>query len=188
MDENNWKTLAVVSPTPESGKTVVSINLAISISHQPKKTVALVDFDLRRPKVAKYLGIEQSKSMYDYLQGEAKLADIIVNPGMQRLIVIPTVKPIPRPADVLSSSKVEHLIKDLKERYQSRIIIFDLPPVLDADDAMVLLPHIDCVLMVVANGVSTEQEVEDSLHLLPKENLLGVVYNKAEMENKAYYY
>ena len=53
MEENNWRTIAIVSPTPEAGKTVVAINLAISIAQQPKKTAMLVDFDLRKPRVAK---------------------------------------------------------------------------------------------------------------------------------------
>ncbi|MES2502747.1 MAG: protein tyrosine kinase, partial [Pseudomonadota bacterium] len=80
MEENNWRTIAVVSPTPQSGKTLVSINLAISIAHQPQKTAILVDFDLRRPKVAAYLGIHTEKSMNDYLQDKAPLKDVMVNP------------------------------------------------------------------------------------------------------------
>lgn len=188
MEENNWKTLAIVSPTPESGKTLTSINLAISIAHQPQKTVVLVDFDLRRPRVAKYLGINKNVSMNEYIENKVELKDIIVNPSIQRLVILPTMRSITRSSDALSSSKVEELIKELKERYESRIVIFDLPPVLNSDDAMVLLPHIDCVLMVVANGVSTPSEIEDALHLMPKDNLLGIVYNKADEERKAYYY
>lgn len=53
---------------------------------------------------------------------------------------------------------------------------------------MVLLPYVDCILMVVANGVSTSSEIEEALHHLPKDNMLGVVYNKSDEENKAYYY
>lgn len=188
MEENNWRTIAVVSPTPQSGKTLVSINLAISIAHQPQKTAILVDFDLRRPKVAAYLGIHTEKSMNDYLQDKAPLKDIMVNPGIDRLVIAPTMKPVSNSAETLSSNKVSNLIAELRDRYDSRIVIFDCPPVLNSDDAMVLLPQVDCILLVIANGMSTQSEIEETLHHLPKENLLGVVFNKAEIESKTYYY
>ena len=188
MEENNWRTIAVVSPTPQSGKTLVSINLAISIAHQPQKTAILVDFDLRRPKVASYLGIHTEKSMNDYLQDKAPLKDVMVNPGIDRLVIVPTMKPVLKSAETLSSKKVTDLITELRDRYDSRIVIFDCPPVLNSDDAMVLLPQVDCILLVIANGMSTQSEIEETLHHLPKENLLGVVLNKAEIESKTYYY
>jgi protein-tyrosine kinase len=188
MEENNWHTIAVVSPTPESGKTLVSINLAMSIARQPQKTVVLADFDLRKPKVASYLGINTEMSLNDYLENEAKLEDVLVNPGIQRIVILPTMRPTHRASEVLSSSKVSGLIEELKGRYESRVIIFDLPPILSVDDAMVLLPQVDCVLMVIANGVSTQKEIEDSLGLLPKENVVGIIYNMADSENKPYYY
>lgn len=188
MEDNNWKTIAVVSPTPESGKTLVSINLAISIAHQPLKTAILVDFDLRRPRVASYLGVHPEKSINDYLSGSSKIENVIFNPGIPRLVILPTLKPVSKSAEVLSSKKITSLIQELKARYESRIVIFDSPPVLNSDDAMILLQQVDCILLVVANGASTQSEIEETLHHLPKEKLLGVVLNKAELESKAYYY
>lgn len=188
MEENNWRTMAVVSPTPESGKTLVSINLAISIAHQPQKTAILVDFDLRRPKVATYLGIHTEKSMNDYLQNKANISEIMFNPGIPRLVVIPTMRPVNKSSETLSSNKIGGLIQELRTRYDSRIVIFDLPPVLNSDDAMVLLPQVDCVLLVVANGTSKQSEIEETMHHIPKEKLVGVLLNKAETESRAYYY
>ena len=148
----------------------------------------LVDFDLRRPKIGAYLGIPMEKSLNDLLAGTAELADVLVNPDMPRLVLLPTRSPVKNSSETLSSKKIADLIKDLRERYESRIIIFDLPPVLFTDDAIALLPQIDCVLMVVANGMSTRREIEDSLRLLPAENLIGTILNKAEIEPRAYYY
>jgi protein-tyrosine kinase len=188
MEDNNWRTIAIVSPTPESGKTLVAINLAMSIAHQPQKTAILVDFDLRRPKVATYLGLHADKSINDYLQDKAQLKDIMINPSIARLVVMPTMRPVSRSSETLSSKKIANLIQELRDRYDSRIVIFDLPPVLNTDDAMVILPQVDCVLLVVASGMSTESEIEETLHHLPKDKLLGVVFNKADVESKAYYY
>lgn len=188
MEENNWRTLAIVSPTPGSGKTLTSINLAISIAQQPHKTAMLVDFDLRRPRVANYLGLHTEKSLNEFLSGKAELSEVMVNPGIPRLVVLPTQRPVNRSAETLSSSMVANLIKSVKERYKSRVVIFDLPPMLNSDDAMVVLPQIDCILLVVANGMSTETEIEETLHHLPQENLLGVILNKSDTESKGYYY
>ncbi len=188
MEENGWRTLAITSPTPEAGKTVVAINLAMSIAHHTTKTSLLVDFDLRRPKIGNYLGLPMETSLNEVLAGEAPLADAFVNPGVPRLVVLPSRKPMSHSTEVLSSPRVGQLITDLRERYDSRIVIFDLPPLLNTDDAIAVLPKIDCVLMVVANGMNSKKEIEDSLHHLPTANLIGTVLNKAEVEPRNYYY
>lgn len=188
MEDKGWRTLAIVSPTPESGKTLTSINLAISIAQQSQRTAMLVDLDFRRPRVGAYLGLPMPKSLNDYLEGTAELAEVLVNPKLPRLVVLPTARPVNKPSEALSSKKVVNLIQDLRERYESRIVIFDLPPVLTADDAIAILPKIDCALLVVGNGMSSQSEIEETMHLLAGINLLGVVLNKAEVEQRSYYY
>lgn len=188
MEENNWRTLAIISPTPDAGKTVVAINLGISIAQQPHKTAMLVDFDLRRPRLAQYLGLSMQKSLNEYLDGQVTLSDIMVNPEIPRLVALPTNRPVPRSAEILSSPKIESMIKELRDRYDSRIVIFDLPPILSADDAIAVLPNMDCVLMVIGNGMSKPAEIEETIHHLQGTNLLGVVLNKAEVEPRTYHY
>lgn len=188
MDEMDWRTLAIISPTPEAGKTMVAINLAMSIAQKTDKTAMLVDFDLRRPKIGEYLGVPMEKSLNDLLAGTTELADILINPDMPRLVVLATKKAVVKASETLSSKRISDLIKDLRERYESRIVIFDLPPVLVTDDAIALLPQIDCVLMVVANGMSTKRQIEDSVRLVPEGRLLGTVLNKAQIEQNSYYY
>lgn len=188
MEENNWRTIAIVSPTPESGKTVIAINLAISISQLPQKTSMLIDFDLRKPRVASYLGIKTKNSINELLSGDAELPDVMVNPGIPRFTVLPTNEPELKSSEILSSKKIERMITEVKERYESRVVIIDLPPLLSTDDAMVLLPLVDCALLVVGDGMNTESELEDAMRLLSKCNLLGVVLNRAEAEPQSYYY
>lgn len=188
IEENNWRTIAVVSPTPEAGKTVVAINLAISMAQQLQRTTMLVDFDLRRPRVGAYLGLPMKKSLNDFFDGNAPLSEIMVNPEIPRLVILPTRHPVPHSAEMLSSKKVENLVNEIRDRYESRTIIFDLPPILSADDAIALLPKIDCVLLVVGNGMSKPEEIEETLHHLNATNLLGVVLNKADPERNPHYY
>lgn len=187
MEENGWRTLAITSPTPEAGKTVLAINLAMSIAHHTTKTALLVDFDLRRPRVGAYLGLPMEKSLNEYLADEAELQEVLVNPTLPRFVVLPTRKPVPLSTEVLSSPKVSHLIADLRERYSSRIVIADLPPLLSSDDAINVLSKFDCVLLIVANGLNSRKEIEESLHLLGGTNLIGTVLNKAEPQNRSYY-
>lgn len=182
MDEKGWRTLAITSPTVGSGKTVTAINLAISIAHHTQRTAMLVDFDLRRPRVGTYLGVRKTPSLSEVLTGKAQLADAMVNPDMPRLVVLPTSRPVPHAAEVLSSVVVRSMVADLRERYADRIVIFDMPPVMAGDDVMALLPSVDAVLLVVGNGDSTRKEIEESMRHLPPEQLLGVVLNKAEAE------
>lgn len=188
MQENNWNTIAVLSPTPASGKSFVAINLAISIANQPQKTAMLVDFDLRKPRVAKYLGLDCEKSLNDYLDGSAALQDALINPGLPHLVVLPTMRPVSHPAEVLSSARVNVLMQEIAARYESRIIIYDLPPILNADDALIMLKKVDCALLVVGNGMVKETEIEEAMHHIPKDKLLGVVLNKAEVSAEDYYY
>jgi len=87
---------------------------------------------------------------------------------------------VPNASEVLSSAKLGNLVKELRERYSDRVVIFDLPPVLAADDVMTVLPRVDCVLMVVGSGVSTQSEVEEAMSRITRGNLLGVILNKDE--------
>jgi len=188
MKEKGWRTLAITSPTQEAGKSVISINLAMSISQLAGTSALLVDLDLRRPKIGSYLGIPMDKSLNDLLEGTAELPEVLINPDMPRLVVLPTKSPVKKSSEVLASKRMADLVEELRERYSSRVVIFDLPPVLVSDDVIAFLPQIDCVLLVIGNGMSTKREIDNSIRLLPAEKLIGTVLNKAEAENMDYYY
>jgi Mrp family chromosome partitioning ATPase len=82
---------------------------------------------------------------------------------------------------------MSHLVKDIRDRYTSRIIIFDLPPLLHIDDALTFLPQVQSSLLVVEDGVNTPGEIKQCLHLLENSNLLGTVYNKAHRVSQSPY-
>ncbi len=188
MEANGWRTLAITSPTPACGKTVVAINLALSIAKQTDYTALLVDFDLRRPQVAAYLGLPRENDLADYLDGKIELTDVMVNPGVPRFVVLPNRRPMKNSTELLTSRKVKALVEDLRDRYDKRICIFDLPPLKSTDDAIAFLPQVDCVLMVVASGETKPSEVKDCRRQLQSSNLLGVVLNKSTEVAKTYYY
>jgi Mrp family chromosome partitioning ATPase len=149
--------------------------------------VLLVDVDLRRPAIHKYFDFEPDYGLLDYLRGDAELKDLFVNPVFKRLVLLPGRDTTSESSELLSSPRMVNLVKDLKNRYQSRIIIFDLPPLLNVDDAMVFLPNVDSTLLVVENGRNKQSEVQDSMRLLEGTNLIGTVLNKADEEVREYY-
>ncbi len=181
MQENGWKTLAVTSPSMHSGKTLVAINLAMTIAHHPDHHAVLVDFDLRRPSIGAYLGIESGPSLYDVFAGQAELEQAVVDVGMPKLSVIPTERAVPGAAEVLGSARATQLIERIKTTAPGGITVFDLPPVVAVDDVIAVLPKIDCVLMVVANGMSTKREIHESQRHLDRANVIGYVLNKANV-------
>jgi len=89
---------------------------------------------------------------------------------------------------LISSRKMISLIQEIKSRYESRIIIFDLPPLFAADDAMVLMPYADAALLVVEDGKNTSEELQHSMYILEQTNLLGLVLNKSRQPLPTYQY
>lgn len=189
MLKNGWRTMAITSPIPDCGKTMVSINLAMSIAHHTDRTAMLVDFDLRRPTIFKYLGLSSGPTLNDVLSGDASIADSLVNPGLDRFVILPTAMPVKYPSEVLSSRKVTNLISEFRDRYAERIVIFDLPPLLGTDDAMIMLAQVDCVLVVVGNGMVSKTDLAESMRYVDQNKLLGTVLNKVKNpQSKSDYY
>lgn len=180
INENGWRTLAITSPTPYCGKTTVAINLAISIARQPEHSSLLVDFDLRKPKVFSYLGLPRENSLYDCIIGRCTVSEALINPGIPRLGVIGNTRPLRHAAETLSGPDVRDLVVELRRRNDRSIVIFDLPPLLSTDDAIAFLPQVDCVLLVVASGVSTKIDIDECRQVLAPNNLVGIALNKAD--------
>jgi hypothetical protein len=88
---------------------------------------------------------------------------------------------------MLSTPEMRSLIKDLQFDENNRVIIFDLPPILSTDDTIAFLPQVDCVLLVVADGLTKKPELRESLRLLEGSTLLGVVLNKSDVDHRPYY-
>jgi len=179
--ENNWNVLAVTSPGPGEGKTLTAINLAISIAREVDYTVLLVDANLRHPWMLEHFGLEHRKGLTDYLAHDIPISELLIRPTqVEHLVVLPGGQSVSDSAEMLNSPKMAKLVEDMKSRYHSRIIIFDLPPVLTSADALAFSPYVDAALLVVEEGVTRKQDVERAVELLSSTNIVGTVLNKAE--------
>lgn len=179
MRENNWHSLAITSPGENAGKTLTAINLAIAISHDVNQTVLVVDLDLGSPSVSETLGVECEFGVVDYITGKVPLEDVLFSPGFERLVALPGTPQATYSSEILSSPAMLKLKDELENRYESRIIIYDLPPLLRNDDALIFTPMVDANLLVVEDGVSTRDDLQRCLRLLEGSTLMGTILNKA---------
>jgi protein-tyrosine kinase len=187
LEAAKYTTLGIVSANKGDGKTVTAINLAVSFAMNVDKTVLLVDADLRSPRIHQYFGLRASPGLQDYLLADVPLSNCLVHPTIDRLVVLPAGDPLPASSEVLSSPKMIELVKEVKARYPGRIVIYDLPPLLGSDDAIAFLQHVDCALLVVADGITPERDIVQAVSLLDGRELIGTVLNKSKRAPRTYY-
>tara|TARA_R110002153_G_scaffold18021_5_gene63277 strand:- start:112243 stop:113073 length:831 start_codon:yes stop_codon:yes gene_type:complete len=188
MRANDWQTLAITSPTAGEGKSLVSANLAVAMAMELNQTVLLVDMDMRNPSIKEYFSLPVNKGLRDYLEEDLQLSDVLVNPGVKGMVILPGVGRAENSAELLSSPKMVHLVEDLKAQYDSRMIIFDVPPLLQTDDVLLASKYFDCTLLILEDGKNKEAEITKSMQLLENHNLIGTVLNKSENPPKHQHY
>jgi len=178
MVEEGKNTLLITSANPGEGKTLTAINLAISISHEMDRTTLLVDTDLRKPSIHSYFGFEVGQGLSDYLKNGARLSDLLVSPGIEKLVILPGGNPLTNSAELLGSPRMESLVKEMKERYADRFIIFDSSSLLSYADALVFSRFIDGILIVVEAEKTTRSDLKRTLEMLGDKPVIGTLLNK----------
>lgn len=180
MRTNGWNRLAISSPTAHCGKSVVSLNLALSLGHQNDLRSMLFDMDLRSPSAAAYLDVHEHLSMADFLRGSVDPGEYLRRAGPNLAFGLNTDRTT-APAELLHNERTKQVIDSTLTRYRPNVVIFDLPPVLVSDDVLAFLPHVDCLLMVAATGITTPKEVRESEAIVADQtNFLGVMLNKSK--------
>jgi len=191
MEENNWKTLAIVSPGAGAGKSVTAINLAISIGSKQGSRATLVDLDFYRPRIAQYLGLKEPPSVLDFFEGSRTLQDVTMKPDLADVLVLANERVSRRGAEFLTSTKADEMIARTVNEYGSRVVIFDMSPLLGCDDSIAFLPKVDCVLLIVSSGQTRVPELKEAQRILAGANVIGTVLNKApssSLVGSQYYY
>jgi capsular exopolysaccharide synthesis family protein len=180
MSKHGFKTLAISSPRYGDGKSTIAANLCVSIAQDLKQTVLLVDVDLRSPSLSEFLGVTPEKGLTDYLVGDAQVEDCLIRTPFNRFSLFPAGTAIEQSSETLGSPQMEKLADELKARYNDRLIVYDMPPLLEQDDPLVFLPHVDCFLLVVRVGVTTTDEIKRSLDILESAQVIGVALNSVD--------
>lgn len=178
--------LMITSANPGEGKTFTSINLGISIAQELDRTVLIIDADLKNPAkdhydfAADFFSIKVETGLADVLLGKIQINDALINPGIEKLTILPGGTYLHNSSELLGSPQMEMLVKDVKTRYKDRIVIFDTPAILACSDPTQLSKFIECVLFVVEEEKTSAEDIRQAMKLLSDSQIIGMILNKSK--------
>lgn len=182
------RALVVTSSVSGEGKSVTAANLALSLAEGGMR-VLLMDGDLRKPRVAAYLGLEGAAGLTTVLSRQALVEDVIQLWGAGRLSVLTSGNIPPNPAELLGSRQMASLLENLRKQFD--MVVIDAPPLLPVTDAAVLSTIADGALVVVRHGATSRDQVHHAVTNLRNVDakIFGSVLNMAPVKGPdAYYY
>jgi tyrosine-protein kinase Etk/Wzc len=171
--QGNKKTLLLTSSISGEGKSFMGVNMAVSLALTGKK-IALLEFDLRKPKVSKMMNIAQEPGISNYLAGLASFEDILVDMGKKDipgLYILPAGTIPPNPTELMLNGKLDELMDHLKNNFD--YVVIDSPPVGLVTDAKILNKYADACLYMVRHDYTPK-------HYL---NLIEQLYSNDELTN-----
>jgi receptor protein-tyrosine kinase len=183
------RTLVVTSASPAEGKSFTAMNLAVAQAQLAEKRVLLADFDFRRPSIDKAFQLDMSPGITEYLQGKARIGEIIRRISGTNLYLMTGGEAVPNPLELLNLKECRALIEALRANFDW--VILDSPPLLFAADGNLLSTMCDGTILVVRIGGTTFDSVTRAMQSLCENNVLGVVVNGArrgELYSKYSYY
>lgn len=188
MRSNNWRRLAITSPSPSCGKSTVALNLAFSLARQQEIRTAVFELDLRRPSLSATLGVNISHSVTDVLTGQVGFENQALC-FQNNLALSLCTGAVRNPAELLHSAVIPIELSAIEKRYNPDLVIFDMPPMLVSDDMMAFAGQVDCVLLIAAAEATTIKEIDlCERELVQQTNFMGVVLNKCRHMGKEYGY
>lgn len=163
LEMDGGHSFVITSSIPSEGKSTTTVNLAIALADAGKR-VALLDTDLRKPKVAEYLGIEGGVGLTDVLIGRARVGDVMLPWGNRPLYVLPAGKIPPNPSELLSSTQMTQLLEAFTRDFD--VVLLDAPPLLPVTDAAVLAKATTGAIVAVAVGRTSKGQFEGAIDAL----------------------
>ncbi len=186
---NGWNTIQVTGFGAEEGKSLVAVNLAISIAHDTRQTAVLVELDFRRPTMAQLLGLSpKTPGLTSYFYEGAALEDLFVSPGIPKLAVLTAGGHVSRSTELVGSAKMEALIKELKHRHDDRYVILDTPGIGVCSDALVIGEYVDAILLVARVDATSQESIRAAMAHINRGKVLGVVLNDVSPKDTNGYY
>lgn len=187
----NGNMIMVTSSLPGEGKTFCSINLAMSIAMELDRTVLLVDADVAKPSVLRYLGVKAEHGLLDVLRDEKlNIGDVLIKTNVENLSILPAGRTYKQATELLASEAMTSLIREIADRYPDRIVIFDSPPLLATSEASVLASHMGQIVMVIEAEKTPQEAVKEAVARIEGAcDVIGTVLNKATpIPGTDYYY
>lgn len=179
--DNNHKVYAITSSLENEGKTTIAVNLALALGKLDYK-VLMVDSDLRKPAVAKYLDkkVESGHSLIDFLNGKAEMEDVLVYDDILKITYTGCNRGTSKANELINTEKMKEFISTAKEMYD--YIVVDTPPLAFVSDAEDVMRQSDTSILVVRRDVANALTVNDTIDIILQTGveLMGCVYNDSE--------
>ncbi|MFW5754462.1 MAG: polysaccharide biosynthesis tyrosine autokinase, partial [Marinilabiliaceae bacterium] len=181
------QTILVTSTNTGEGKTFCSMDLASVFAISGKK-VALLGFDMRKPRLSDIYEKSKNIGLSNYLIGQCEVDDISFPSGMENLWILPSGTTPPNPSELINGDKTRVLFDQLRERFD--VIVVDTPPVGLVADARILMQHSDCHMFVVRAGWTHKEHFATTIEELRNEKIphVGLVLNDVNPADKRYGY
>ena len=180
MTTDNGNVVMVAGALPETGKSFCALNLARSIAQERDFGTLLVDADVLKPRVSLALKLEDRLGLIDYLLDDSlTIDDVLYQTDYEGIIVLPAGSLHRDATELLSSRRMRELVKLLSERFQSRAILFDTPPLLLTNEAVVLSKYMGQIALVIEAGKTATEAVNAAVELLDRDKPVNCILNKA---------
>lgn len=181
------RTIMVTSAVPAEGKTTTAVNMAVTMADRGMRVVVM-DTDLRRPNVHKFLKMERGAGLADVLRGEMDLGSVVRPTRIQNLWTLSSGRVPPNPSELIGSDQMQRVMKQLGEEFD--LIICDAPSILVVTDPVLMATHVDTVILVVSVERAKRETVQRARKLMDaaKAHIAGVVLNGLEASRRHYYY
>jgi protein-tyrosine kinase len=187
IDEQQWGSLAITSPGIAEGKSITSLNLALTMALEVRRNIFLLDLDLRRPSICSYLGVTPKVEIGSYLCGEATADETFFSVGIPGLAIAAGRSSYERSAEMLGGNYFPALLADISRRDPHAFVIADLPPLVGVADALVAAPRLAATLLVVAEGRTRRDGLPRALELLKNVTVAGMLLNCSRESLESYY-
>jgi capsular exopolysaccharide synthesis family protein len=185
---SGWTTVGITSASPDDGKTLTALNLALSLARDDNNSAVLLDLDMRNPSVYAALGVRAPHYLREYFEGQITADQMFVSIGVDNLALAGNESGTDRSSELLSSPRFEELVAHVRGAIDNPIVVVDLPPVLNTDDALVLAPRLDAILLVTSEGKTDRQDLQRAADLLAEFNFAGYVLNRSRQTVTGYGY
>ena len=181
------KTIIVTSALPGEGKTVSVANLGITLA-QSGKSVLIVDADLRRPRQHRIFNIKNTFGLTSYLTDSIEFRKVVKTTAIPNLCLVNSGPVPPNPADLLGSDKMTAFVEMLRDKCD--YILFDMPPMLEISDALILGSKVDGMVLVVHGDKTSKDALKRARERLDmlKVKTIGVIINNINVQRHGYHY
>jgi protein-tyrosine kinase len=178
--------ILITSAVPGEGKTMVSVNLALTISKEIQKKVILIDGDLRKPAI-RIAQSKNAKGLSNYLTDGTSLSEILIDSETKNLQIIMGGTPSPRPSELIGSRRMEELLESLGKSEPNAYILIDSSPIIPTTEPTLFSKMVDGIILVVRADRTPRESIQRATKSIDRQKIIGVVFNQVEMKPSSYY-